>query len=312
MNPVKDSTILIVDDEKLNLVALNKILSPEYTILIAKNGVDAIKKAETEKPSLILLDILMPGMSGFEVLEILKATDSTREIPVIIVSGLNGDEDEVQGFFSGAVDYIRKPFKKEIVRMRVRNQIRLVKQMKIIEDLGLIDPLTGIANRRCFDERMSTEWKRAAREQHPISILMMDLDNFKNYNDTYGHSQGDTLLKRAAQIFKTNAKRGGDIAARLGGEEFIVILPATDRAGAHALAESIRFDMERLTLVLDDGTITTATVSIGTASTIPDEDASETAMQKFIDLADAMCYKAKGLGRNRVCSAEFSCNTPET
>jgi diguanylate cyclase (GGDEF)-like protein len=292
--------ILVIDDETANLMVLNRVLSPEYTVFTAKSGEEGLSRLAVDRPDLILLDIIMPGMDGFAVLKTLKDAPETQSIPVIIITGLDNDVDEEKGLLLGAVDYISKPFKNHIVIARVRTHIQIVQHIRMIERLGLIDPLTNIANRRCFDDRLATEWRRAAREKQPISFMMMDVDKFKTYNDTYGHPQGDTLLCTIAKIFNSATRRPGDLAARLGGEEFGVLLPGTTIVGALEVAEEIRSWVEAARIPTADGKIiTTVTISIGVTVHIPSEDSSIAA---FISQADANLYKAKEAGRNRVCS----------
>jgi diguanylate cyclase (GGDEF)-like protein len=295
--------LLIVDDEKSNLAVLNKILSPEYTVLIAKSGEEALRRAEEDNPDLVLLDIVMPGMNGFEVITKLKSSDETNKIPVIFITGLSGEIDEERGFFLGAADYITKPFRNAIVLARVRTHIQMVAQMRTIERLGLVDPLTDIANRRSFDDRSDMEWRRCGRAEHPISFLMMDIDKFKNYNDTYGHPQGDTLLKTVAKIIAGEAKRPSDLAARLGGEEFGLLLANTDLKDSLAIAERIRSNVASRQVPTADGHVTTSvTISVGVVSTVPREIDQ---LKDFIKRADEYLYEAKNTGRNRVFSGEF-------
>jgi diguanylate cyclase (GGDEF)-like protein len=291
--------ILAVDDEKVNLCMLNQILSSDYTVLIAKSGKEALKRVEREHPDLILLDIIMPDMSGFDVIDELKKSEHASKIPVIFITGLSADEDEEKGFSLGAVDYITKPFKNAIVRARVRTHIQVIDQIRTIERLGLIDPLTDIPNRRSFDRHLDIEWRRCVRDRRPISFLMMDLDKFKNYNDTYGHPQGDVLLKDVSKIFTRAARRPSDMAARLGGEEFGILLPDAELDSATAIAEKVRSEVESARISAEDGSITAPiTISIGVVSTVPqkDDDAKE-----FIARADEYLYRAKDAGRNRVC-----------
>jgi diguanylate cyclase (GGDEF)-like protein len=292
--------ILVVDDEKSNLMVLNRILSSEYTIFTAKTGEDALSRISEDPPDLILLDIVLPGIDGFEVLRRLKASPETRTIPVIVITGLQSDEDEEKGLLLGAVDYITKPFKNAIVIARVKTHIQIVRQIRMIERLGLIDPLTDIPNRRCFDDRMGIEWRRALRDGKSISFLMMDVDKFKDYNDTWGHPQGDVLLKTICRIFSSAARRPGDLAARLGGEEFGVLLPDTDLDAALKVAEEIRSRVENTRIPTADGkTETRITISIGAASLMPSRDML---IADFIAAADRSLYTAKEAGRNRIHS----------
>ena len=296
----KKFTILIADDEKSNLDILGDILSPMYHLLISRSGGRAIELAIAHIPDLILLDVLMPDVSGFEVIKKLKSSDVTSRIPVIFITGLTGVEDEEKGFFLGAVDYIAKPFNKSIVKARVNTHIKIVDQMRTIEELGLIDALTKIANRRGFENRLAVEWSRAIREKTPLSLLMMDIDKFKNYNDTYGHQQGDVALKSLAETASKALLRSVDFAARWGGEEFVVLLPNADFNGALAVAERIRKNMEDTVILTDDGTATGITVSIGVNSIVPQQCCSS---EDFIRKADQALYNAKETGRNKVVRA---------
>jgi len=297
----KEFTILITDDEKNNLNILGSILSPSYNLLVSRNGPRALELAKEHIPDLILLDVLMPEMSGFEVISKLKESEATARIPVIFITGLTGTEDEEKGFFLGAVDYITKPFHKSIVKARVNTHIKIVDHMRTIEQLGLMDPLTKIPNRRSFENRLNTEWNRAVREQTPISILMMDIDKFKNYNDTHGHQQGDAALKAFAKISSGSLMRAVDFAARWGGEEFIMLLSGTDTDGAAAVAERVRMNVEAAVIPTEEGAETKITVSIGVNTIVPDAD---TSVKEFIEKADQALYKAKESGRNRFVISE--------
>jgi diguanylate cyclase (GGDEF)-like protein len=300
MDEISKYRIMVVDDESSNLAILNKILSPIHTVIAVKSGEAALKRIETEpRPDLIMLDIILPGLDGFEVLEKLKQNKESKDIPVIIISGLSGENDEEKGLFKGAADYITKPFKAAIVLARVQTQIRILKQLKTIENLGLIDSLTEISNRRGFDARFDLEWRRCMREKKPVSFLMLDVDKFKGYNDTYGHPQGDLLLKTIAKILESAARRPSDMAARLGGEEFGILLSDTSLENACKIAERIRVEIEELRLQSIDGKIETRiTVSVGVATLYPTSDAK---MEDLVAEADKNLYAAKNMGRNQVC-----------
>jgi diguanylate cyclase (GGDEF)-like protein len=296
MESKKEFTILVVDDEKMNVDILGGILSPIYSLMISRNGTRALELAKERKPDLILLDVLMPDMTGFEVIAKLKETDETNKIPVIFITGLTSAEDEEKGFFLGAVDYIAKPFNKSIVKARVNTHIKIVDQMRTIERIGLIDPLTKISNRRGFEERLKAEWGQSVRERTSIGFMIMDIDKFKNYNDTYGHQQGDVALKSFAEIASKTLMRPVDFAARWGGEEFVILLPGTDAAGAAEVAERIRKNVEAAVIFTEEGKETRVTVSIGINAMVPDTD---TVIKEFIEKADQALYKAKESGRNR-------------
>ena len=297
----KEFTILITDDEKTNLDILGSILAPTYNLLISRSGARALDLAREHKPDLILLDVLMPEMTGFDVIAKLKETKETENIFVIFITGLTSIEDEEKGFFLGAVDYITKPFNKAIVKARVNNHIKIVDQMRTIERYGMIDPLTKISNRRGFENRLNAEWSKAFQEKTSISILVMDVDKFKNYNDTFGHQQGDAALKGFAEIASKTLKRTSDFAARWGGEEFVILLPGTDMEGAVGVAERVRENVEAEVILTEEGQETRITVSIGVNSVIPAVDAPTA---DFISKADQALYKAKESGRNRVVRAD--------
>jgi len=291
------NTLLIVDDENISIKVLVDILGLEYTIYTATSGQNAIEKAKEYKPDLILLDVIMPDMDGYHTLSELKKCEDTSKIPVIFITGLDSDENEEKALSLNASDYITKPINPMIVKLRVRNQIQIVNQIRTIERLSLIDQLTGIPNRRSFDERLQMEWKRAKREQTQISLLMIDLDKFKNINDTYGHQQGDVVLQAVAKTLQEAFNRPADFAARWGGEEFIILLPNTSLSGAVNIAEKIRTGVEKIEIPYYEGVIIKLTVSIGVNSLIPEQNNS---INAFISNADKALYAAKAAGRNRV------------
>jgi len=297
MEEEKKNSLLLVDDENTDLKILANILGSEYTIYTASNGTSAIEKAIEYKPDLILLDILMPGMNGYQILSEIRRIEEIQKTPVIFITGLNSDEDEEKGLSLEAADYITKPFNSRIVELRVRGQIQIINQMRTIERLSRIDQLTNIPNRRNFDERLQVEWKQAIREQTPISLLMMDIDNFKHINDTYGHQQGDIVLQTIADTFPDSFRRPCDIAARWGGEEFAALLPRTHQEGAMEIAEKIRAAIEQKPIPLADGSNTNITISIGISTLVPSRGASFNAL---ISGADKALYAAKDAGRNKV------------
>ena len=296
--PEKNS-VLIVDDENLQIKALAHLLEDEYEIFVAKNGKAAIEVAEKHKPDLILLDILMPGMDGYEAISVLKTNPKTKNIPVIFTTGLRNEEDEIKGLSHDVADYITKPFNQQIVKLRVKNQIKIVNQMQAIERLSRIDQLSNVPNRRYFVERMEADWGSAIRKFQPLSILMLDIDHFKKYNDNYGHSQGDNAIRAAAKVISGSLNRPADFVARYGGEEFVVLLPDTDQNGAAQIAERIRANIENCEIPKHESTEepTKITVSIGTNTLVPKINDS---LDLFISKADDALYKSKENGRNRV------------
>lgn len=295
------NSILIVDDEKMNLMVLDNLLRDKYDIFMAKSGQGAIDKINECHPDLILLDIIMPDMNGYEVLAHIRNLDSgLKNIPVIFITGLNSEDNEEKGLDLGAADYITKPFNSGIVKLRVKNQLQIVNQMRIIERLSEIDQLTAIPNRRSLDNQMFMEWGRAIRGNIPLGFMMIDVDKFKVFNDTYGHQVGDLVLQAVGKVFGQVLKRSGDFAARYGGEEFSVLLPDTDLAGVVKIAELVRKGVEDTVIYYGEGKSVKVTISIGVHSQIPTLNDS---IPEFIAVADVALYAAKREGRNRVCSS---------
>jgi len=298
---MEKNSVLIIDDSITGIAALSQILHTEYTIYTETNGRDGIKAARELAPDVILLDILMPDLDGFEVLEILQSDSHTKDIPVIFITGLNNVEAEERGLALGASDYINKPFSAGIVGLRIRSQMKILNQMRLIHSISITDPLTGIGNRRHFNSTLETEWRRAMRDNAEISFLIMDIDNFKKFNDKYGHLAGDMVLKMVAERLKSQLKRTTDALARWGGEEFAAILPATGLEGARIVAESLRSSIERAAFVLDNNMPASVTISIGIHSAIPREGGLTA--EKLVAAADSALYHAKQNGRNRIIAA---------
>ena len=299
MNPqFNESTLLVVDDEKQNRLLLTELFEGEYKVIQAKNGLQALERARSHAPDLILLDVLMPEMDGMATIRALKREDATRNIPVIFITALDSPTDEQQGFDLGAVDYIAKPFHPSIVRVRVRNHLQIVHQRRLLEQLAALDGLTGIPNRRRFDESYALEWRRCQRAGQPLSLVVADVDHFKAYNDTLGHAAGDRVLQEVAAVLRQCARRPGDLAARYGGEEFVLLLPETGAQEAQMLAEELRAKLEARGLTHPASPVgASVTLSIGGASTTPMQAEADPA---FFPLADAALYQAKASGRNCV------------
>jgi diguanylate cyclase (GGDEF)-like protein len=296
MNP--SFTLLIVDDEKQNRSLLTELLRAEYHVILAKNGVQALERAQEHTPDLILLDVLMPEMDGYAVIRALKEDDRTRDIPVIFITALDSAEDEEKGLELGAVDYISKPFRPSIVRARIRNHLQSVHQRRLLEQLALIDSLTEIPNRRRFAQVLEHEWRRCMRNNLPLSLIVIDVDNFKQFNDSHGHAAGDVVLRNIAQTLFHDLRRAGDFVARYGGEEFVVLLPDAAEDGARALAEQMREDVEDLRIPHEESASSPwVTISLGGATIVPKVATPD---PDLFSLADARLYEAKHQGRNRV------------
>jgi len=298
--PLEPPRILIVDDAPDNIHLLADALEPEYIVLVAMDGQRALEIANRpeQPPDLILLDVMMPDMGGYEVCRQLKAMARTRDIPVIFVTARGAPEDEAKGLNLGAVDYISKPLHLPIVLARIRNHINLKLKSDLLDRLAKLDGLTNIANRRRFDEVLDLEWRRAVREGGSLSMIMLDVDCFKEFNDVYGHGEGDQCLRRVARAMRGALTRPGDLLARYGGEEFAAILPDTDLDGAHNIGERMRAAVQALDIRHQHNqTVDVVTVSVGCASVQPSPQMTD---RGLIETADAMLYTAKKAGRNRV------------
>lgn len=288
--------ILIVDDEKTNLKVLSDLLKDEAEIILAKTGEQAIDKAQRYSPDLMLLDVVMPGMDGFEVISKIKSMEKLQIIPIIFITGLSDQAFEEKGLNLGACDYILKPFHARIVKARVRLHLQLVKQRKMLEDLALIDPLTAIANRRKYNETLDIEWRSAMRSSDWLSIAMLDVDRFKSFNDRFGHAIGDEVLYRVATTIAHQLNRARDFVARYGGEEFVIIMPKTDRNGAFAIAERVRQAVANIDVSEWASDDVTLSISVGGVSLQPSQGMD---VNQVVDQADQLLYEAKSDGRNR-------------
>ncbi|MBF0561488.1 MAG: PleD family two-component system response regulator [Alphaproteobacteria bacterium] len=294
------SRILVVDDEPTNLQFMHRLLCEQYKIFAATNGRDAIEVAIREKPDLILLDVMMPDMDGYEVCLELKADENTKHIPIIFVTAMNDVEDEAKGLGFGAVDYITKPIVPAIVKARVKTHLELKSYRDLLWNLSLNDEMTGIANRRRFDETLEKEWQRGIRLQTKLSLIMLDVDFFKAFNDHYGHLAGDDCLRKVAGAMKRGVTRATDLVARYGGEEFVCLMPDTDTAGACAVGEQLRARINDLRIVHGFSSVAShVTVSMGVATMVPSREQNSV---KLIEAADTRLYIAKHGGRNRIVS----------
>jgi diguanylate cyclase (GGDEF)-like protein len=293
-------TILIVDDTRVTRHLVQSILVKDFHILLAESGPEALAICGRQKPDLILLDVVMPEMDGYAVCRRLKGNPATAGIPIIFLTALAGKDYETQALEAGAIDFITKPINPDVVYARVRNHVEMKQAQDHLKDLTLLDGLTGIANRRAFDQALEHEWRRGIRTRKPLSLIMGDVDFFKNYNDCLGHRQGDVCLRSVAQVFASAVHRPSDTAARYGGEEFVCLLGDTDAEGAALVAERIRIGVERLGLAhprSEAGPV--VTVSLGVATFLPDP---RTGSLTLVEQADQHLYEAKRTGRNRVVS----------
>lgn len=292
--------LLVVEDQPLHIQVLNRVLSPECRVFMVTQGRQAVQFCVDRQPDLVLLDVEMPDMDGFQVLEALKAEEVTRNIPVIFVTAHTSTDMETRCLKAGAVDFISKPINPSVVKARVYTHLKLKFQSDLMHQWVYLDGMTGAFNRRYFDDQLQTEWRRAQRTAKPLSVILMDVDFFKAYNDHYGHLLGDEALRILVKATKPVLQRPGDFLARYGGEEFACLLPDTALTDAAALAERIRLAvLEQQVLHEDNPGVGLVSLSLGVAENF--QPGINTATQ-LLGAADKHLYVAKHSGKNRVCS----------
>lgn len=293
--PQEKPKLLLVDDQRINILALHELFREECDIFMAMSGEQALEACQKVLPDLILLDVHMEGMDGHEVCRRLKEDPKTRDIPIIFVTAQGAEEDEVLGLELGAVDFIAKPINPVIVRARVNTHLTLKHQSDMLRSIALLDGLTGVANRRRFDEELERTWRQSLREKTELSAIMIDIDYFKRYNDHYGHMRGDTCLRSVAGALEAAVNRPYDLLARYGGEEFVCLLPNTHLRGAVVVAERMQACVQALQLEHSASEIgQRVTVSIGVSTMTAN---AIDGPQVLLEAADRQLYQAKQAGR---------------
>ena len=308
LQDVRGRSILIVDDDPLTIMLMRRMLDAYRNVRFATRGDEALRLVRAAPPDLILLDGKLPGCSGLEVTAELKADPALRDIPIIFVTAHDDLAFETRAMDLGAADFISKPVSGPRLELRVRLHLRLKQQLDELSRLARLDSLTGMVNRRTLDGHLASEWSRAARASTPLSLLLIDIDHFKGFNDTHGHLEGDRCLRAVADVIRTTVRRPHDLAARFGGEEFAVVLPHTPDAGAVQVAEQIRAAVAGAALphhgsaVADHVTVSIGAATITPATPAPPRDPGWDHVQ-LIELADTALYSAKRAGRDRVIHA---------
>lgn len=304
-------TLLLVDDDPSIIQATSRLLSDLGRCRFARSGADALRLLRSEPVDLVLLDAEMPGMGGLELLGLMQASEDLARIPVVLLTSHRDESTEEAAFLAGAVDYIPKPIRARVLRARVSTQLRLRRALGEIIQLSRTDPLTGLANRREVQSRIEQELARADRDGTCQSVLMVDVDYFKRFNDHYGHAGGDAALKQVAACLRASACRTTDLAARWGGEEFLVLLPGTDTTGASAVADGVHRRLEELGAPHEASPLGRLTVSVGVATRASQPrpgaaDASKPhgaltaeSAESLLSRADSALYAAKEAGRSR-------------
>ena len=293
--------ILIVDDSVVQTAQLKSILEDEYSVTTAYTAEEGLRRASNENYSLILLDVVMPGMDGFTLLKKLQEEIVTQSVPVILITSLSDVEHEQYGLILGAVDYITKPFNAMIVKARVNTHVKLYNYRRQVEHQSMTDQLTGIANRRRYDRYSEVKWQEATRLQTPFSVCIFDIDNFKMYNDTFGHPAGDKVIAAVAKTAAAHLNRSTDFVARYGGEEFVAFMVGEEADKAFEHLRAIRQAVEDLHIPHSPEVSQWVTVSIGGVTAIPGTDST---YDTYLKVADTMLYDAKRFGRNQVVWAD--------
>lgn len=293
--------ILIVDDSIVQATQLMAILADEYDVTIVQTAEEGLRHVSSESYSLILLDVVMPGMDGFTLLKKLQEEIVTQSIPVILITSLSDVEHEQYGLVLGAVDYISKPFNPHIVRARVNTHIKLYDYRREVELRSMTDQLTGIANRRRYEGYSVEKWHEAVRLKIPFSVCMFDIDHFKRYNDTFGHPAGDKVIAAVARTVASRLHRTTDFFARYGGEEFVAISMGDPGEKIFHYLNKIRQAVEDLRIAHDPSVAEWVTVSVGGVTIVP---TMETPYSVYLKIADTMLYDAKKHGRNQVVWAD--------
>jgi diguanylate cyclase (GGDEF)-like protein len=288
----------MADEKSEKIERMHQILNPDYEVLTATDGEMAVELAIEQMPDLILLDVATPGTNGFDICKRLKSERRTAETPVLFVSDSNLGSEEASGLEAGGSDFIFAPFSAELVKARVKNHLELRRQRDVLRGFSYLDGLTGLSNRSRFDQILDQEWRRGQRSRSPLSLILMDVDHFKAFNEAAGRRAGDEYLRQIALGLEVSIHRAGDLVARYGGEKFVAVLADTDAEGAMGVAEKIQESVAALGLAHPNSEIAPIiTLSLGVVTRIA---AFGEEPDAFVEDAKLALRKAKESGRNRI------------
>ncbi len=292
-----DTRILIIDDDAGSVNNISQVIRDYGSVYFATTGQRGLELAAELRPDLIMLDVEMPGIDGYHVCRELKADAATRGSSIIMVTGHSAVANEVAALEAGAADFVTKPPNIPLVRARVKTQLLVKKQADELQRLVAQDSLTGISNRRAFEEKLAAEWSRHQRQGEALALALVDVDHFKAFNDGYGHQQGDQCLRAVAQTLQQSLRRPGEVVARYGGEEFVVVLPHTQAIDCPGVGAWLCEQVRALAIAHEfSPTAAMVTISVGVASRVPVVGVEYTYL---LHLADRALYQAKASGRNR-------------
>jgi diguanylate cyclase (GGDEF)-like protein len=291
-----ESVILIVEDDPINAVVIENLLSSLYQTKTVHSGEDALILCDSQPPDIILLDVMMDGISGLETCKILKNNSQTQHIPIIFITSMHDQDDQNRCWEAGCVDFVAKPVNGITLRNRIKAHLTLKLQTDLLRRMSFVDGLTGLYNRHLLEDVMAKLISDVNRSKQTLSIMMLDVDWFKDYNDTYGHIAGDECLKSLAGVINESLQRPIDLAIRYGGEEFLCLLPDTDQQGVEFIANVMLKSVQNLAIKHKLSEFKIVTISIGIHTICSNKNAS---FDDVLAKADEALYAAKQLGRNR-------------
>ena len=292
-----EHTVLIIDDDDLNITSLTHLLSDEFNVFSERNGSKSLAAAREHKPDVILLDVVMPDMNGFEVIDALKKDEETKNIPVIFITGLNNTKDEEQGLVLGAVDYINKPFSSYIVKLRIKNQLQITAQMKSVHEQSKKDNTTGLGTRSSFTKALELEWAKASESGQPLSFAMLCVNDFAQYNEEHGHPTGDDALRHLSQSVLRKVPWMDEHFVRWDEDVFAILFENSGISEAKQVLEDVLQDISRREV--QNTSLPPFTISIGLHSHVPTPRGGYSADEFMLDTASALAH-AKKVGKENI------------